>query len=133
LLISEQVLPTSVEDLINIQEVVRLMQIFPEERFLTECVDWAKQLWIEHFSTSIKQLTNLYPKDLVENGSNYWSGKRIYPIPLEFQLSELNNKFVYCTTFLIATTLGLRGYLDGKLCSEILRKIAVRKLFQLIL
>ncbi|KAF8564270.1 hypothetical protein P879_09148 [Paragonimus westermani] len=74
-----------------------------------ECVSWARMLWQDLFANTISQLLFNFPADHVTStGSNFWSGTKRCPHPLEFNISNATHvDFVLAAANLRAFAFGI--------------------------
>ncbi|KAF6780064.1 hypothetical protein AHF37_00432 [Paragonimus kellicotti] len=74
-----------------------------------ECVSWARLLWQDLFANTISQLLFNFPADHVTStGSNFWSGTKRCPHPLEFNISNATHvDFVLAAANLRAFAFGI--------------------------
>ncbi|KAA8499921.1 Ubiquitin-like modifier-activating enzyme 1 [Porphyridium purpureum] len=74
-----------------------------------DCVAWARLVFEELFSTSIKQLLFAFPHDMVDSaGIPFWSGTKRAPTPLEFDIhNETHVMFIESAARLRAFVYGI--------------------------
>jgi ubiquitin-activating enzyme E1 len=72
-----------------------------------ECIEWARQLWQEHYHNNIRQLLFNYPPDHEIEGLKFWSVDKRKPNPQDFSINEENLYFIQAAASLRAFLFGI--------------------------
>jgi ubiquitin-activating enzyme E1 len=75
-----------------------------------ECVYWARLKFEEFFNNQIQQLLFNFPKDLrTEQGTLFWSGSKVVPTPIIFDINDTTHySFIVTCANLHAVNYGLK-------------------------
>jgi ubiquitin-activating enzyme E1 len=99
-----------------------------------ECLTWARLLFEELYSNSIKQLLHNFPPDqLTSTGTPFWSGTKRCPNPVTFDLDArdadtgMRNHFdfIISAATLRASVYGLSAYSDEEKIKKVLNNVMV--------
>ncbi|XP_042522012.1 ubiquitin-like modifier-activating enzyme 7 isoform X1 [Dipodomys spectabilis] len=98
--------------LISLQQVLGILSVRPQT--WQDCVVWALHQWQVCFHYDIIQLRTCFPPDKVlEDGTQFWSGSKQCPQPLEFDSSQgMHFLYVLAAANLYAQMHGLPGSSD---------------------
>lgn len=95
----------------------------------SSCLTYARLLFNSLFYAKIRTVTHACPRDFVQDGGKYWTGRRRFPDALDFTLTdELHHSFVVHTTALAAQVFGVElptGWSDPVRLSDALAGVGV--------
>ncbi|CAH8550026.1 unnamed protein product [Schistosoma rodhaini] len=92
-----------------------------------DCVTWARLLWQDLFSNTIAQLLFNFPRDHVTStGSDFWSGTKRCPHPLQFDVQDPTHlEFISAASNLRAECYGIPQCRNLSKISEIVQSVIV--------
>lgn len=94
----------------------------------TDCVQWARDHWQDHYSNQIRQLLfNFPPEQTTSSGQPFWSGPKRCPEPIEFDVNEpMHLDYVFAAANLKAEVYGIKQVRDRAAVAQLAAAVQVK-------